>query len=194
MRRRLSDMKASLSNFRLGTRKSSKSRRTEICRRALRFEALETRAMLSITVNTLNNENDGIGAGGISLRDAIQEAVAGDTVDFAPSLNNTNKTINLTFGEIAFNKTLTIDASMLSAGVTIDAGGGTDHVVGNGDGFRIFNITGSSTTLVTMKNLTLTGGDVTGNGGAIQSTASLDIRNCTITGNNAARDSMAIAA
>ena len=164
MRRRLSDMKTFLSDFGLGTRKSSKSRRTEKCRRALRFEALESREMLSITVNTLNDENDGIGAGGISLREAIQEVVAGDTIDFAPSLNNTNKTINLTFGEIPFNKSLIIDASMLEDGLTIDASM-ADQSTNPGDGIRIFNITGSGSTLVTLKNLMLTGGDVNGEAG-----------------------------
>ena len=57
-------------------------------------------------------------------------------------------------------KSITIDASNLSSGITIDAGGGTDGVVGNGDGTRIFDITdptfGSSPPQVTMIGLTLT--------------------------------------
>jgi hypothetical protein len=44
--------------------------------RPLRFEPLEDRRLLSITVNTLVDENNGIGVGGISLRDAIAAAVS----------------------------------------------------------------------------------------------------------------------
>src|SRR5215475_10776992 len=54
--------------------------------RSLRFESLEARTLLSITVNTLVDENNGVGVGGISLRDAIAAAASGDTINFAPSL------------------------------------------------------------------------------------------------------------
>ena len=66
--------------------------------------------MLSITVNTLVDENDGIGTGGISLRDAIAAAAPGETINFAPSLTSGGPaTIELAHGEIAFYKTLTIN-------------------------------------------------------------------------------------
>ena len=44
--------------------------------RPLSFEPLEDRRLLSTTVNTLANENNGIGVGGITLRDAIAAAVS----------------------------------------------------------------------------------------------------------------------
>jgi hypothetical protein len=62
-------------------------------------------------------------------------------------------------------------------------------MVGNGDGFRIFTITESDTTLVTMNNLTLAGGDAGfsfagRDGGAISTVnANLTVRNWVITGN-----------
>ena len=43
-------------------------------RRRLQIERLENRQLLAITVDTLVDENDGIGVGGISLRDAIAAA------------------------------------------------------------------------------------------------------------------------
>ena len=143
--------------------------------------------MLSITVNTLSDEDDGINVGGISLRDAINAAApSGDTIDFdlnVPELNG--GTITLEHGEIPFSKPITIDAHLLTSGITIDAGNGTDHIAGTGDGSRIFNITAPS---VTMIGVTLTGGDVSGDGGAIRTTGSLELQNSKITGNAATFD------
>ncbi len=42
--------------------------------RRLGIEPLEDRRLLTITVNTLVDENDGVGVGGVSLRDAIVAA------------------------------------------------------------------------------------------------------------------------
>ena len=84
--------------------------------RRLRFEPLEERRLLSITVNTLIDENDGTGAGGISLRDAISVATPGDTIDFAVS-----GTIRLDYGELWINKNLTITGPVRNS-LTIDAG------------------------------------------------------------------------
>src|SRR5262245_6605503 len=89
----------------------------------LHVEPLEDRRLLSITVNTLVDEIDGIGAGGISLRDAIAAAAPGETIDFAASLTAGGPaTILLTHGELGIDKDLTIvgpGADLL----TIDASG-----------------------------------------------------------------------
>src|SRR5262249_9087865 len=76
-----------------GKRSRTNERRRRLSRlsgafvgRFLRFESLETRTLLSITVNTLVDESNGVGIGGISLRDAIAAAAPGDTINFAPSL------------------------------------------------------------------------------------------------------------
>jgi hypothetical protein len=154
-----------------------------------------------VTVTTVNDESNGLGVGGVSLREAID--VAGTlgfdpVVNFASNLNG--GTIPLTLGEIQFSKSLTIDASMLGNGITIDAGHGTDTDPNTSDGIRIFNITdptfGVSPPLVTLKSLTLTGGDVStsdndGQGGAIRSAGRLVIDACTFV-DNAGQDGGAI--
>src|SRR4051812_1604330 len=79
--------------------------------RSLRFEPLEERRLLAITVNTLVDENDGIAVGGISLRDAIAAAVPGDTIDFAPSLTPGGLYVMaLTEGSLYIKKVLNINA------------------------------------------------------------------------------------
>jgi hypothetical protein len=54
--------------------------------------------MLSITVNTLVDENDGIAVGGISLRDAVAAAAPNTEIEFASNLFGGN--IQLTYGEL----------------------------------------------------------------------------------------------
>jgi hypothetical protein len=159
------------------------------------MEGLEGRQMLTTwTVNTPIDEADGVADEEISLRDAITAATSsGDTINFdADEVNG--ETIALTLGQLEIEgKFLTIDASMLTNGITIDAGDTTTQV---GDGIRIFKITdptsGSAPPLVTLKGLTLKGGDPVrscgnqeGNGGAIYSTSRLEIFNCTIEQNEA---------
>jgi predicted outer membrane repeat protein len=164
-----------------------------ISNRRVRFEPLEDRRLLSITVNTLVDENDGIGVGtGTSLREAISAAVAGDTINFSVT-----GTINLSIGGSNTTKSLLIDKNLTIQGpgadlLTIQAFDPTPTQK-NGDGSRIFTIDdGNSASLldVTISDLTLTGGDVTdGGGGAIKSSENLVVANCAIIGNNAASGS-----
>ena len=133
--------------------------------RRLRIESLERRQMLSITVNTALDFTDGsITDGSVSLRDAISLAPAEDVIDFAPSLNGAVIVLDDVLGEIDFDKSLTIDASTLASGLTIDASAAdltpnSTRVDGNssndGDGIRIFNITdpsfGAAPPTVTLK-------------------------------------------
>lgn len=63
---------------------SSRTRHLALHRRRLAFEPLEVRRLLSITVNTPVDENNGIGIGaGTSLREAIAAAPAGETINFS---------------------------------------------------------------------------------------------------------------
>jgi hypothetical protein len=56
-----------------------------------------------------------------SLREAIEvDSSSGDTINFDTATMN-GQSIMLTMGEIQFDKSLTIDASMLSNGITIGA-------------------------------------------------------------------------
>ena len=108
--------------------------------RLLRCEPLEHRWLLSITVDTLVDEADGsINDGDISLRDAIAVAASGETIDFDASLDG--GTILLTLGELVVHRSMTIDATALPGGLTIDASGNDPTPEeDNGDGSRIFNI------------------------------------------------------
>ena len=74
--------------------------------RRLRMEPLEDRRLLSITVNSLVDEQDGnIVDGDVSLRDAIANAASGETINFSVT-----GTINLTgLGDLVINKNLTIN-------------------------------------------------------------------------------------
>ena len=100
-------------------------------RRRLRFEPLEDRRLLSITVNTLVDEADGsVVDGDISLRDAIALAPAGETINFAPALTSGGPAaINLALGELAIKRKLSI-AGPGAHLLTIDAQGNS----------RLFNI------------------------------------------------------
>lgn len=167
--------------------------RGSLHRRLLAFEPLEDRRLLSITVDTLVDENDGIGVGGISLRDAIAAAVSGDTIDFAPSLTSGGPaTILLTHGELTIaNKALTINGPGATL-LTIDASGNdptpnsvpTDgNLNDDGDGSRVFLINGPGDLNTSISGLTLTGGDADGDGGAIECYQNLTIADCTISKN-----------
>ena len=143
----------------------------------------------TITVDTLVDENDGVGSGGISLRDAINEANSNgedDTIKFSVT------------GTI----TLTADLPSITSNVEIEGPGEVSLTVDGDDAFRIFFIDSGS---VSISNITLSkglaaggnggssssdgagGGGGAGTGGAIfvNASADLGLRNITITSCNA---------
>jgi hypothetical protein len=156
-------------------------------RRPLRFELLETRRLLAlVTVNTLADSidfNDGL----TSLREAIfaTNLVAGqDTIDFAPALTAGGPaTLLLIQGELKITDSLTINGPGANL-LTIDASGNDPTPnQNNGDGSRIFNIDdGNATDQIEgeIAGLTLTGGDILSDGGAIFARESLSIVESTI--------------
>src|SRR3954471_3757630 len=157
-------------------------------RRRLGFETLESRQMLSITVNTLVDENNGVGVGaGTSLREAIAAAAQGDTINFSVT-----GTINLSVGTSNTTKQLTINKNLAISGpgaslLTIKAFDPTPSTK-NGDGSRVFTINDGNAAvdrLVSISGLTLTAGDVLGNGGAVESYENLTLGSSTISGNSA---------
>ena len=196
----VANWKNTLAKLGFAHKKSKNVGRRGFRSRRLRMESLESRQMLAVIhVTELVDENDHlITDGDVSLRDAIEQSATGDTIDFNPVIPNPNLnggTISLlaNIGEIAFSKSLTIDASMLSQGITIQGvdpdRGQANELFSNGS--RIFNISdptfGSSPPTVTLKHLTLTGGDQFGQGGAIRSEAPLVLDDCTIEANYAER-------
>lgn len=161
--------------------------------RQLRFEPLESRRLLSVTVDTLVDENNGIGVGaGTSLREAIAVAASGDTIDFSVT-----GTINLSVGTTNSTKHLAINKSLTIAGpganlLTIKAFDPTPATK-NGDGSRIFNIDdGNTATLanVQISGLTLTGGDTVTAGGAINSSENLVVADSLLSGNTTTVNSL----
>jgi hypothetical protein len=150
--------------------------------RQLRFELLENRRLLSITVNTLIDENDGIGVGSVSLRDAIAAAAPGETIDFSVT-----GTIPLTNrGQLIINKSLTISGPGADL-LTVQAFDPTPTQK-NGDGSRVFNIddgNNANVLNVSISGLSLIGGDESLNGGAIHSLENLFVTDSAISGNSA---------
>ena len=158
-------------------------------RRRFAFETLEDRRVVAtITVNTLADENNGIGVGGVSLREAVGAAAPGDTINFSVT-----GTINLTSaatGHISIIKNLTIQgpgASLLTIRAYDPDPGGTN----NSNGRRVFVVDDNNPgTLanVTISGLTLTNGDpvvVNENdgGSAIKNRENLTVSACVISGN-----------
>jgi parallel beta-helix repeat protein len=149
---------------------------------AYEAQAAPTPAMPNpILVTTLADENDPNGnpGAGLSLREAVRLANAGATIGFDPSLSG--QSIVLTLGsEIVLGKNVSIDASSLPNGITIDGGAGSN---------RIFSIPAGQ--VVTLKHMTLTGGGGTGatgsgRGGAIHNaSSSLTLTDCSFQGNSA---------
>ena len=81
---------------------------------------------LELKVNTLNDEDDGIADGEISLREALGAIADGGTITFADSI--ANGTIILNGTELVINKSVTID-------------GDTDNITISGNNSsRVFNI------------------------------------------------------
>ncbi len=137
----------------------------------LRVELLEARHLLTaLTVDThwdIEDPNDGV----TSLREAIAEsnnALGPDEIFFAPSL--TGQALRLTEGQLIITDELAIVGPGADR-LTLDASG-NDPTPGtnNGDGSRLFYIGNGLPDVapqVSISGLTLTGGDVADNGGAI---------------------------
>ena len=153
----------------------------KIIRRA-RLEHLEEKRVLAVL--TVSNLSDGpvVATGDLpgSLRQAIFDANAmasDDMIQFASGLSGT---INLVAGEIPITDDLSISGPT-TASLMIDAGAAS----------RIFLIDDGVTTnqiAVSISNLTLTNGAVTGSGGAINSSEEVTLLETAITGNTASDD------
>jgi hypothetical protein len=132
------------------------------CLSALCLIALSTQA----ATITVTNTNDS-GAG--SLRQAIADAVDGDTINFDSLLNG--QTITLTSGELLVNKSVTIN------------GPGLDNLTVDGNhASRVFHVSGGVS--ATIAGLTITNGSASDWGGGIHNDQSvLTVNNCNIVGN-----------
>ena len=123
----------------------------------------------SIVTTTFNNATG-------SLRDVIAAVPANEIVQFGVPLFNTARTITLTTGQITISKNLTIygyGANILNV----------QNTQAQGTTSRVFDI--SSDVTVNLTGMTISGGNVVGSGGAINTANSslVTINGCHITGN-----------
>ncbi len=144
--------------------------RTGTRQRRPAFEYLESRQMLSITVDTLVDENDGINTGGVSLRDAVAQAATlsgTDTIEFSPDL--AGGTIKLTNGQLAITSNVIIVGGQNR--LTIDAQRNSRVLIVN------------SSTLATISDLTITGGGNVDLGAGIYNVGDLTLDSVRVTDN-----------
>jgi len=139
--------------------------------------AYEAQSLPTLLVDTNLDESDGVfSAGDFSLREAIELANAfpgADTINFSGALSGS--TILLTLGQLSITDDVTITG--LGADVlTVDAQGSS----------RVLNVINADADI---SGLTLTGGNVTGDGGGIYSDGGdLTLTAVTISGNTATSD------
>ncbi|MCP5534340.1 MAG: hypothetical protein H7A48_14310, partial [Akkermansiaceae bacterium] len=132
-----------------------------------------------LVVTTLQDQNDSYLVDGASLREALEVADGLiDTIVFDPSVfNGTDPGANrilLTEGEIEVDKPVSIDASGIPSGITVDGGGAS----------RILLVQAGGS--LSLDTVSLTGGNALGNfGGGIYSFGSVALRNGSVHDNSA---------
>ena len=160
--------------------------------------AYEQQTLPILIVNTIVDAN--LGEDNLSLREAISVAVPFQIISFAPELNGREIQLG-DESDLIINKSLTIDATNLPDGLTLRAYDPTPagytaqddngaSIYGLlGDGGRLFQVSGTGIE-VSIKGLTLTGGDTWDSGGAIRNIdASLTLEDVQVIHNAAPRAS-----
>jgi len=156
----------------LGFTRKKQRHTSALSPRRLGVELLEDRRMLAVF--TVTNTNDGVvnNLGDLpgTLRQAIFDAEQfddADTIVFASNLDGA--TITLTEGQLVITEEVTIDATALASGLTIDASGNDPTPTqNNGDGSRVFRILPSANNKeFALKGLAITGGDTLSSGSGI---------------------------
>jgi hypothetical protein len=134
------------------------------------FAGLTLKDPVPTVVDTLVDENDGdFSPGDVSLREAIEGALAGTTITFASGLQ----------GTITLNSQLSIDRNL-----TIDGLGANLLSLSGNNASRVLQINNGAT--VTLEGLTIANGfgnNVTG--GGIENNGTLTVSNSRITNNRA---------
>lgn len=130
------------------------------------------------TNSIVTNINDS-GAG--SLRQTVADIASGDIIQFETPLFDTAQTISLSTGQITLGKNLTINgngANILNV----------QNTAAQSTTSRVFNISTSGFT-INLNGVTVSGGNVSGDGGGIFNFGStLSLTNCVIDGNTATGD------
>jgi hypothetical protein len=128
-----------------------------------------------VMVTTAADENNGslnpaLGSG-TSLREAVLHSPAGSAVKFAAALDG--QTVTLTLGQMGIGKDLGIDASALTAGITVS---------GN-DNSRVFDVQSGKT--VAMNRLKIIAGKIATDGGGIRNAGTLSLTDCELSSHDA---------
>jgi hypothetical protein len=121
----------------------------------------------------LNANNSGAG----SLRQTILDSVSGDTICFTNILSGA--TILLTSGQITLDKSLTIDASTLASGITLNGNNAS----------RIFTVNSGTTNVLTALTLTNGNSGKNNSGGGIYNFGTLTVNQSALSGNTANNNS-----
>ena len=143
--------------------------------RRLLCEPLEDRRLLSVLTVTKPTDDGSSG----TLRYEISAAVAGDTIQFAPSLSvSTPQTITLTSR---------LNITALGSTPLSIVGPGFNHLTVSGvmaiDG-GVFNVVSGANAAIS--DLTINGGTASVNGGGIYDAGTLTVNNCVLSANQAA--------
>lgn len=118
-----------------------------------------------------------------SLRQALADAAASpgaDLILFAPALSGKTITLASEF-LISDPDPVTLDATALPGGLTLSGGG---------NAIRHFQVQSGKS--LTLRGLTLTGGNIIGTGGAISNQGTLALTQCSLIGNSAFSDAGAL--
>lgn len=123
-------------------------------------------------VTTLVDEDDGASSlnttSDISLREAVKYSPTGSRIMFAPGLSGRTITLTHVDGDMSIDRALTIDATALSGGLTVDGNGSTRH----------FDVTPTGS--LSLSGMTLNRGNrAGGNGGSIDNRGTLRLHRCT---------------
>lgn len=121
----------------------------------------------TVTVTTSEDEDNGPGVGGVSLRDAVKEADEGNVINFATELNGRTLVLG---SPLAIDRNLTIDASA------------ADHLTLSGAGAsRIIEVKPGAAVFV--DSLRIVEGSSPDDGGGVLNEGYLAMQQCEISGN-----------
>ncbi len=108
-----------------------------------------------------------------SVREAIRDLpVTGGIILLDPAFSGHTFTLDAALGQLEVGKSISLDASALPGGFTIDGGTGTNRLFLNSNTLHL-------------RGLRLTGGAVSGDGGAILNQVTLVLEDCTLSGHSA---------
>ena len=158
--------------------RANRGRRSRRCGTSWWLERLEDRIVPAIITVTSAADD---GSGGITLREAIEAANTGTTVDGAVGTSGAD---TIQFAPVLAGQTITLGGTQLSisSALTINGLGASQLTISGNNTSRIFEVTNAG--IVTISGLTLTQGKAD-NGGGIDNNGTLTISNSTISGNSA---------